>query len=320
MQIILIHDLRGRLLGTLSDGDIRRALLKGYTLNKKILTICNNNPFVITQGLEKNLVLNLMRVNKITQIPIVDKNSKIIGLHLWDEIVSKPNRQNLFVIMAGGFGTRLRPFTNSCPKPMISVSGKPILEHIIERAKNECFSRFAIAIYYLGKKIENYFESGNKHGVKIEYLKEKKPLGTAGALKLLKPTPNAPFIITNGDVIADIRYGDMLDFHIKHHATGTMAVRTHEFKHPFGVVHTKGLEIISFEEKPVHRSHINAGVYALSPNALEVIKTGECIDMPTLFQRLQAKSQKVIAYPVHEPWLDVGQPQDLIAANSRRSG
>lgn len=319
-QIILINDLKGRLLGTLSDGDIRRALLKGFTLNNKIFNICNTNPFVITQGLEKNLVLDLMSANKITQIPIVDKKRKIIGLFLWDEIVSKPNRHNLFVVMAGGFGTRLRPFTNSCPKPMISVSGRPILQHIIERAKNEGFNRFAIAIYYLGKKIENYFESGDKFGVKIEYLKEKNPLGTAGALKLIKPTPNAPFIVTNGDVIADIRYGDMIDFHIKHHAIGTMAVRAHEFKHPFGVVHTNGLEIIGFEEKPVHRSHINAGVYALSPKALKVLKPGEPLDMPTLFQRLQAQSKKVIAYPMHEPWLDVGQPGDLIAANSLKPG
>jgi len=318
MRIVLIVDFECRLIGTVSDGDIRRGLLRGLNLESPVSKILQKNPLVVTPGIERALVLQLMTANKIQQIPVVDEKRHVVGLHLWDDVTLNPARKNLMVIMAGGLGRRLRPLTESCPKPMIPVAGRPMLEHIIERAKSEGFSQFVLAIHYLGKVIENYFGDGKKLGVKIKYLKENKPLGTAGALGLLNPTPQAPLIVTNGDVIADIRYGEMIDFHIKHHANATMAVRVHELKHPFGVVRTQGLEIIGFEEKPVNRSHINAGVYALSPQALKALRPRESIDMPALFQRLKENSETIIAYPMHEPWLDVGAPQDLKKANSKK--
>jgi NDP-sugar pyrophosphorylase family protein len=191
-----------------------------------------------------------------------------------------------------------------------------MLEHIIERAKLEGFNHFVLAIHYLGHMIEEYFGNGERLGVKIDYLREKSPLGTAGALGLLKPLPDLPFVVTNGDVITDIRYGELLDFHIRHLATATMAVRVHEWQHPFGVVQTQGIEIIGFEEKPIARSHINAGVYVLNSNSLSYLNSNERCDMPTLFERLQASQHKTVAYPMHEPWLDVGRPDDLVAANS----
>jgi NDP-sugar pyrophosphorylase family protein len=220
------------------------------------------------------------------------------------------------VIMAGGMGTRLRPHTESCPKPLLPVAGKPMLEHIIERAKREGFSHFVIAIHYLGNMIEDYFGNGERLGVKIDYLREQYPLGTAGALGLLVPYPDSPFVVTNGDVITDIRYGELLDFHIRHEAAATMAVRVHEWQHPFGVVQTQGVEIVGFEEKPVARSHINAGVYVLEPDALSVLSADAHCDMPTLFERLQAQVKRTVAYPMHEPWLDVGKPDDLKQANT----
>jgi NDP-sugar pyrophosphorylase family protein len=191
-----------------------------------------------------------------------------------------------------------------------------MLEHIIDRAKLEGFSRFVLAIHYLGKMIEDHFGQGDKLGVKIDYLREKSPLGTAGALGLLNPIPDAPFVVTNGDVVTDIRYGELIDFHIRHAAIATMAVRTHEWQHPFGVVQTQGAEIVGFEEKPVVRSHINAGVYALSPDALKDLKAGDPCDMPTLFRCLQAEAKRTVAYPMHEPWLDVGRSDDLNRANA----
>jgi NDP-sugar pyrophosphorylase family protein len=166
------------------------------------------------------------------------------------------------VIMAGGKGTRLHPLTDNCPKPMLRITGKPILEHIIERAKIEGFSHFVLAINYLGNMIEEYFGNGHALGVNIDYLREEKPLGTAGALSLLNPRPDIAFVVTNGDVLTDIRYGEVLDFHLQHHAKATMAVRIHEWQNPFGVVKTQGIEIIGYEEKPLSRSHINAGVYS----------------------------------------------------------
>ena len=195
-----------------------------------------------------------------------------------------------------------------------------MLEHIIDRAKLEGFSRFVLAIHYLGKMIEDHFGQGDKLGVKIDYLREKSPLGTAGALGLLSPVPDAPFVVTNGDVVTDIRYGELIDFHIRHAAIATMAVRAHEWQHPFGVVQTKGVEIVGLEEKPVARSRINAGVYALSPAAIKGLKAGDPCDMPTLFRRLLDDAKRTVAYPMHEPWLDVGQPSDLALVNNRKLG
>ena len=315
IRIVLVTNETGVLEGTISDGDIRRGLLKGLDLNSPITSIIRHNPLVVPPELGRELVMQLMVANKIQQIPVVDEEKHVVGLHLWDEITTSPTRPNLMVIMAGGMGTRLRPHTENRPKPLLSVAGKPMLEHIIERAKREGFNRFVLAIHYLGHLIEAYFGNGERLDVQIDYLREDTPLGTAGALGLLNPLPDASFVVTNGDVITDIRYGELLDFHSRHAATATMAVRVHEWQHPFGVVQTRGVEIVGFEEKPIARSHINAGVYALDPTALSVLTADAHCDMPTLFERLQAKEKRTVAYPMYEPWLDVGQPDDLKLAN-----
>ena len=315
VKIVLIVSDKGELAGTVSDGDIRRGLLRGLTLTSPITDVIRRNPLVVPEGVSRELVLQVMVANKVQQIPIVDAENHPKGLHLWDDVSTPAPRTNTMVIMAGGMGTRLRPHTECCPKPMLPVGGKPILEHIIERAKLEGFSHFVLAIHYLGHMIEEYFGDGARFGVRIGYLKEDKPLGTAGALSLLSPCPDLPFVVTNGDVITDIHYGELLDFHIRHEAYATMAVRVHEWQHPFGVVQMNGVEIVGFEEKPVARSHINAGVYALSPLALERLNAGEHCDMPTLFERLQTREKRTVAYPMHEPWLDVGRPDDLKQAS-----
>ena len=316
IKIVIVVNLAGELQGTISDGDIRRGLLKGLDLSSPIASIIHRNALVVPPEMGREMVMQLMTANKIQQIPVVDEHHHVVGLHLWDEITTPSVRPNLMVIMAGGMGTRLRPHTENCPKPMLLVAGKPMLEHIIERAKLEGFSRFALAIHYLGKMIEDHFGQGDKLGVKIDYLREKSPLGTAGALGLLSPVPDAPFVVTNGDVVTDIRYGELIDFHIRHAAIATMAVRVHEWQHPFGVVQTQGVDIVGLEEKPVARSHINAGVYALSPDALRGLKAGDHCDMPSLFQRMQADAKRTVAYPMHEPWLDVGRSEDLDRANA----
>ena len=316
VKLVLVVDEANKLIGTLSDGDIRRGLLKGLGLDSNISSIIHRNPMVVPPELTREIVMQLMMSNKIHQIPIVDEQHELVGLYLWDEITTSPARPNLMVIMAGGKGIRLLPHTQNCPKPMLLVAGKPILEHIIERGRLEGFNHFVLAIQHLGHIIEDYFGTGERLGVNIDYLREQSPLDTAGALGLLRPRPNEPFVVTNGDVITDIRYGELLDFHKRQRASATMAVRIHEWQHPFGVVQTQGVEIVGFEEKPVARSHINAGVYVLEPEVLgELIAESPCA-MPMLFERLQAKSKRTVAYPMHEPWMDVGRPIDLQAANN----
>ncbi len=315
IKIILVVVGDGELVGTISDGDIRRGLLGGLDMNSPITSIINRNVLVAPPGVARALIVQLMVANKIQQIPVVNNDRRVVGLHLWDEINALPSRSNFMVVMAGGVGSRLRPFTENCPKPLVPVSGKPLLQHIIERAKLEGFTHFVLSVNYLAHMIEDFFGDGKNFGVKIEYLHESSPLGTAGALAFLNPRPSEPFVVTNGDVITDIRYGELLDFHIRHEAAATMAVRVHEWQHPFGVVQMQGVEITGFDEKPVTRTHINAGVYILDSTVLNFLEVDMHCDMPTLFERLQSKEKRTVAYPMHEPWLDVGRPEDLSRAS-----
>jgi len=317
LQIALVVSTDGVLLGTLTDGDIRRGLLRGLTMNSLVDEVMNSDPLVVPNDLGREMILQLMQVNKIHQLPVVDERRRVVGLHLWSDLITPSQRSNQMVIMAGGEGSRLRPQTINCPKPLLKVGGKPILEHIIERAKAEGFLDFVLAIHYLGHMIEEHFGDGSAWDVKIQYLHEKSPLGTAGALNLIRPRPKSPIVISNGDVLTDIRYGDLLDFHDLHNATATMAVRLYEWHHPFGVVHADGVDIKGLEEKPIIRNHINAGVYVLNPESLDSLTPNEYTDMPALFDRLREKDSRTIVYPIHEPWLDVGSEKDLRLANKK---
>jgi dTDP-glucose pyrophosphorylase/predicted transcriptional regulator len=319
IKIALVLDENFRLLGTISDGDFRRGMLSGLTLEDTVEKIMNKNPRTVNQGTSRLEILKLMNDTKILQIPIVDRNNFVIGLHLWDDISVQAKYSNVMVIMAGGKGSRLHPQTENRPKPMLLVAGIPILEHIIKRARSQGFNHFIIAINYLGQIIEDYFKNGHKFGVKIEYLREDIPLGTAGALSLLSHKPERAFIVTNGDVITDINYADFLEYHTVQNAAATVAVHTHEFQIPYGVVQINGLEVESYEEKPIVSSLINAGVYALDPDILDFIAEPRFRDMPELLDISRDLKKKVIVYPLHESWIDIGRPIDLEIANKNNS-
>jgi NDP-sugar pyrophosphorylase family protein len=219
------------------------------------------------------------------------------------------------ILLVGGFGTRLKPLTDESPKPMLPVAGKPMLEHIIERAKLNGFNRFLISINYLGHIIEEYFGSGGKLNVEIDYIRESFPLGTAGSLGLIDPIPAAPFVVVNGDVITNIDYGEFLDFHNRNRAIAAMAVQRHEWQNPYGVVQVDGMDIIGFREKPVVQAYINAGVYALDPIALGFLNVNTYVDMPSLFEKLRLERLRTIIYPMHESWRDIGQVEAYEAVN-----
>jgi len=311
LRIVLVVNPQGKLEGTVSDGDIRRGMLRGYDLASPLARILHRTPLVAHSGHRPEAIGQLMLANEVQQIPIVDRHRRVVGLHVWDKLSRVPSRPNLMVIMAGGEGKRLRPYTADRPKPLVEVGGKPILEYILIKAKAEGFSRFAIAVRHLGGMIESHFGCGKRWGVNILYLRETTPLGTAGAIRLLRQHPREPILVTNGDVLADFQYGDLLDFHARHGADATMAVRHHDWQNPYGVVETQGLEITGFREKPLLRMQINAGVYALSPVACRQIPRSMRYDMPELFTRLRTRKMLVLAYPLHEPWVDIGKPEDL---------
>lgn len=316
LQIALVVSGGNLLEGTITDGDVRRGLLHGLTLASPVRDIMHREALVVTEAVSREAALDLMSANNVRHLPIVDGGRRLVGLHSWQELSASPTMENSVVLMAGGRGTRLLPLTEGCPKPLLPVHGRPILEHIIRRAKAEGFRRFLVAVHYLGGMIEDHFGDGSSLGVSIAYVREEAPLGTAGALSLIPRAPEAPLVVMNADVITDVRLADMLEFHCRHAAAATMAVRTHEWQHPFGVVHTAGLEVVGFEEKPVVRTHINAGVYVLDPQALTLLRRDESCDMPTLFARLQQQGKRTIAYPMHEPWLDVGRHDDFERAQS----
>lgn len=316
LRIVIVVQESGEFLGIISDGDIRRGMVKGYSLNTPIQNIVRSQALVVPEGLSRDMIIQLMLINKIHQIPILNEENRIVGLHLWDEVNTRPQRLNLFVIMAGGKGTRLMPYTKECPKPLVKIGGKPMIDHVIDRAKNFGYENFIVSIFHFGEMIKSHLGDGSGLSINLDYLQESSPLGTAGSLSLISKAPNLPIIVTNGDVICDIDYAEILDFHVRNNAVATMAVKLYQWQNPFGVVNMNGIEISGFEEKPIIDSHINAGVYVLSPLALEYLEVGVACSMPELFERLRLDSRKIIAYPMHEPWLDVGRPIDLEKANA----
>ena len=311
LKIVIVVDKNGKFKGTITDGDIRRSLLQGHSLDMSISETINKKAIVSETTTAKIDILNIMKNNKIYQIPILDNNQKVVGLHLFDDLESKNDFSNKIVIMAGGKGTRLYPITKNIPKPLVQVAGKPMILHIIESARSEGFKNFVVCINYLGNMIEDYLGDGQRFDVSIEYVKETSPLGTAGALSLINPLPEKPMIITNGDVFTDIRFEEILNFHNLHKADGTMAIKLYEWQNPYGVIKIEGVNIQELEEKPVYKSYINAGVYVLSPNILKGMLKNISCDMPLLFKKIKKENGKIIAFPMHEPWIDVGKIDDL---------
>ena len=322
LKLLLVTNERMELLGTISDGDIRRGILKGFSLEQSVSHIVHKKPIFVRSGADKKDLLDLMIKNKISQVPVLNYENKIVDLILWDELISESDRivdakskSNYIVMMAGGFGKRLVPITKVCPKPMIEIDGKPMLEHILSRAVRNGFVNFIISTHYLSKKISDYFGNGVNFGANITYAEETYPLGTAGALGLVKGLLTEPFLVTNGDVLTEINYGNMLDFHIKNKSDLTMAVSVHKWQNPYGVVELNDIHVIDVKEKPMHKSFINAGVYVLNPTCLELCAENEPIDMTEVIKQLIERGCKVIAYPIVEKWVDVGRHEDLLAIN-----
>ena len=313
LKIVLVVGKNNQLIGTVTDGDIRRAILMGKEITNNIGDIVQKKPVISSPQMSRNEIIDLMIANKVFQVPIVDKGGEVIGLNLWSDLVAANNIPNYFVIMAGGKGTRLHPFTTNIPKAMVKIGGKPMIELIIEKARAEGFVNFFISLNHLGDIIQNYFGDGTSFGVNIRYVKESAPLGTAGALSLIDVSNiSDSIVVTNCDVIADINYAGLLDFHKVNSAHATMGVKIFEWENPYGVVRLNDLAILGIDEKPIQSFVINAGVYVLEPEILKkFFLLTEKNDMTDLFRKFLRESLSVVAYPIHENWCDVGRPEDL---------
>jgi dTDP-glucose pyrophosphorylase len=314
-QIALVVDRDDRLLGVVTDGDVRRAILQGLALSAAITVVMNPSPVTAPQGSSGREQLAAMRRHGVHQLPIVNGNNRVVGLVLIDDLIGATEKPNWVVLMAGGLGSRLRPLTESVPKPMLVVRGKPILEGILENLVDEGFRRFFVAVNYRADMIISHFGDGSSLGIEISYLREDTRLGTAGALSLLPEVPTHSLIVMNGDLLTRARVSSLLEFHETHRAAASMAVREYELQVPYGVVHMSGERITAVEEKPVQKFFINAGIYALSPQALQQIPRDASFDMPALFERLNAAGKLTTAFPLHDFWLDIGRVEDYVQAN-----
>jgi dTDP-glucose pyrophosphorylase len=311
-QICLVVDESDRLLGTVTDGDIRRALLRAESMNSTVDRIMNRCPLTVAEGTTGEVLRVLMSDAKLGHIPLLNAEGRVVGLAtLAEQVDATKIRENWCVLLAGGKGQRLRPLTDEVPKPLLHVGGKPILESIVEHLVRHRFRRFYVAVNYKADMVVNHFGDGSPWNVQIRYLRESQPLGTAGPLGLIDERPDRPVVVMNGDLLTTVNLSQMLDYHEEQDAVATMAVRGYDIEVPFGVVRIDGVNIRGIDEKPIHSFLCNAGIYVLSPEVLDYLPHGQPLDMPDLFLKLVKAGKKTVVFPVREYWLDVGRVEDL---------
>lgn len=309
IQTAMITAPDGKLVAIITDGDIRRGLLRSVSVDAPVTTVMNTKPFTLRADapVGNDEIQLYMRQHGIRQIPIVDDNNRLCGIYLDDSLGT---RKNTVVLMVGGLGSRLGDLTKNCPKPLLAVGDKPILETIIENFSAQGFRNITLALNYKGEMIADYFGDGTNHKVKIKYLWEDKPLGTAGALSLLVNPGDAPIIVMNGDVMTQMRFGPMVDYHDASGKSATMCIREFKFQVPFGVVRYSGNSVSDIVEKPEESFMVSAGINVLDPAALQYIPKQSRFDMPDLFKAMIADGRDVGAYAIREYWIDIGRHEE----------
>jgi dTDP-glucose pyrophosphorylase len=315
-QIALVTDESGVLVATVTDGDVRRGLLKGLGMDAPVYEIMHRNPTTLLKGASAASAQRLMRERGLNHIPVVDAGGKLVALAVREGMTGVEPRPTRVILMAGGLGTRLRPLTETVPKPMIPVGDKPLLERIVTRFQDQGFSRFTLSLNYLGHVIRDHFGDGTALGVEIDYVEETRRMGTAGALSLMPAPPDEAFVVMNGDILTTTSFGAMMDFHGETGSAVTICAREFNMQVPYGVLNTEGTALVSMQEKPVHKHLVNAGIYALSPLVFEYMREGEPLDMPGLIDQVKEAGHKVSVFPVREYWMDIGRIEDLDRARA----
>jgi len=309
-QIALVVDDKNKLLGTVTDGDIRRAILDGKDLESSVDTLMNKNYTALSIDSDKEKIKNTFKTKEVNQIPLVDNNNIVQDIVLINDILKSKNKNNYVVLMAGGLGTRLRPLTEDMPKPLLPVGDKPILETIIEQFISFGFNNFIITVNYKADKIRDYFGKGEKYNANITYIEEEKRLGTAGALSLIDKKIDEPCFLMNADLLTKLNFESMLRYHLNKDNTLTIASREYKYEVPYGVLEVENEKVISLEEKPDHKFFVSAGTYILNPELLTRIPKNEYYDITELIDILLSENEDVGTFPIHEYWLDIGQHED----------
>lgn len=310
--IALVLDESNRLIGTLTDGDLRRAILAGMNVEHSVVEVLANrgtlfsNPRTAPAGTSDDVLLHMMNETGVRQIPLVDSESRVVKVSFLSELVKEYELPLRAVVMAGGYGTRLRPLTDDLPKPMLPVGSKPLLELIVNQLREAGIKHVNVATHYRGDLITEHFKDGQDFGVNIHYVREDQPLGTAGALGLLDESDD-PLVVINGDILTRVDFRAMHSFHREHKADLTVGVRQYEFRVPYGVVRTDGVVVTGISEKPVLRQFINAGIYLLDSSVLRLVPNQQRYDIPELIERLLAGNRRVVSFPIREYWLDIGK-------------
>lgn len=315
LQIALIVDENEILVGVLTDGDFRRAMLEGISINSNVQKVMNSQPITLKFGQTKEEALKIMKSKKIHQLPVVDQKGKLLKLYTIESIFEEDRKENEVILMAGGLGSRLKDLTKDCPKPLLNVGGKPLLETTILNLKQNGFYKFCFCVNHLSDRLKEYFGNGENLGVQIRYVDEPKRLGTAGALKISEVTSNDPVIVMNGDILTNLKFSQLLDFHENGSFDATMAIRQFEIQVPYGVIETNGPDVIGIQEKPIQSHFINAGVYVFNPKMFDLIPKDEYFDMNNFFDEMMSQKKKIGAFPIHEYWIDIGHTQDYEKAN-----
>lgn len=309
--IALSVDRNLKLIGTVSDGDVRRALINGYSLESPIRPHINRNCFTVSSSVTRSDVLDIMQARRFEQVPIIDNERRVVGLHVLHDIIGNYTRPNWAVIMAGGKGARLRPLTDQIPKPMLKVAGRPIIERIILHFISYGIKKIFLAVNYLSHIIEDYFDDGSKYGCSIEYLRESEPLGSGGALSLLPEQPKHPVLVMNGDLIVNVNFSDMIEFHSRNDFYATMGMHSYTHEVPFGCAEIKEGKILNLTEKPILQKTINAGIYILSPKAVRSIPKDSFFPITHLFDDAIKNNIPCGGFEIENEWLDIGRPQQL---------
>ena len=318
-HIIFVVDENKKLLGTITDGDVRRGILRGVELSAPANQIMNAQPIVVQDSDSKEKIFSLMKKNVIRQIPILNKAGQLVDVEILEDVINFNRKDNTVVLMAGGLSTRLRPLTENIPKPMLKIGGKPILETILTNLIQSGFHKFYISINYLGDQIRDYFGNGSRWDIDIQYLQENEKMGTAGSLSLIKEKLVSPFIVMNSDLLTKVDFNHLLSFHKQHDSDATMSVRAFDYTVPYGTCKLENNRILDVMEKPTYKFFINAGVYVLNPKILSLIPENNYLDMPNLFSKLIRLKKEVTAFPIREYWLDIGQMNDFEKAHEEYS-